>query len=328
MSAGSLLRGALTRFLGRGGTGARPVTDAAQLALDFGAGPGASAPMSVEAVTPVTPESRNFPVGGDPRQPAADDRGKRPAAPRAPDDRARAEELLRRLRALGLRAGDGGIERLRLTRNRTVMVSFRRGELRVHRGYLDAPEPVLTAVVAFVQARTRRQRAAAQRVILAHPALRADDDGDATAAGSAAASRRPRARERTLPEDEPMVRVLADWHQRYNAMHFGGALRPIPIRVSRRLKTRLGHYTARTTDGLPAEIVIGRSHIRRHGWEEALHTLLHEMVHQWQDESGHALDHGRTFRRKAREVGIAAAARRAVGRQRDAAAVSEQRRAG
>ncbi|HWJ23959.1 MAG TPA: SprT-like domain-containing protein [Gemmatimonadaceae bacterium] len=327
MSAGSLLRGALTRFLGRGGTGARAVSDAAQLALDFGAGPGSPGPTGVETVTPVPPESRNFPVGGDPRQPAADDLGTRPAATRAPDDRARAEALLRRLRALGLRAGDGGIERLRLTRNRTVMVSFRRGELRVHRGYLDAPEPVLAAVVAFVQARTRRQRAAAQRVILAHPTLRADGDGDATAAGSAAA-RRPRARERTLPEDEPMVRVLTEWHQRYNAMHFGGALRAIPIRVSRRLKTRLGHYTARTSDGLPAEIVIGRSHIRRHGWEEALHTLLHEMVHQWQDESGHALDHGRTFRRKAREVGIAAAARRAVGRQRAAAAASEHRRAG
>ena len=57
---------------------------------------------------------------------------------------------------------------------------------------------------------------------------------------------------------------------------------------------------------------IGREHIRRHGWEEALHTLLHEMVHQWQDEAGHPIDHGATFRRKAREVGITASARRHV----------------
>jgi hypothetical protein len=44
-----------------------------------------------------------------------------------------------------------------------------------------------------------------------------------------------------------------------------------------------------------------------------LHTLLHEMVHQWQDETGRAIDHGAGFRAKARDVGIAAAARRAPG---------------
>jgi hypothetical protein len=33
-------------------------------------------------------------------------------------------------------------------------------------------------------------------------------------------------------------------------------------------------------------------------------TLLHEMVHQWQAETGQPVDHGRAFRRKAREVGI------------------------
>ena len=30
--------------------------------------------------------------------------------------------------------------------------------------------------------------------------------------------------------------------------------------------------------------------------------MLHEMVHQWQAETGLAVDHGRTFRRKAREA--------------------------
>jgi hypothetical protein len=193
------------------------------------------------------------------------------------------------------------------------MVSFRGGELRVHRGFLCAPEDVLGAIVLFVRARTRAQRAAAQRVILAHPVQRGGE------AEAPAASRR--ARERTRPEDEPMVRVLVEWHRRYNDRHFGGTLRPVPIRVSRRLKRRLGHYTAASAPaGLPAEIVIGRSHIRRHGWEEALHTLLHEMVHQWQDESGRPIDHGAGFRRKAREVGITAAARRVVGRRSDTAA--------
>ncbi len=37
------------------------------------------------------------------------------------------------------------------------------------------------------------------------------------------------------------------------------------------------------------------------------------MVHLWQHENGHAVDHGPMFRRKAREVGVVAAARRDVG---------------
>jgi hypothetical protein len=32
--------------------------------------------------------------------------------------------------------------------------------------------------------------------------------------------------------------------------------------------------------------------------------MLHEMVHQWQAEMGLRVDHGPTFRRKAREVGV------------------------
>ena len=60
----------------------------------------------------------------------------------------------------------------------------------------------------------------------------------------------------------------------------------------------------------PAEIAISRRHLRRHGWQEALHTLLHEMVHQWQDETGQPIDHSSVFRRKAREVGVVAGATR------------------
>jgi SprT-like family len=292
------VRGALTHLF-RGAPAPRGPRgpDRSQLALDLDAPRGPAA--SVAPVPSPPPPPR--------REPAA--------APAAPAALRSAEELLARLRALGLPAGvaTGGIDRCRLTRNRTVMVSFRAGELRVHRGYLAAPEPVLEAIVRFVRARTRAQRAAAQRAILAYPVQRGEG-GDGAAA-------RPRARERTRPEDEPMVRVLVEWHRRYNDRHFGGVLRTVPIRVSRRLKRRLGHYTAASASaGLPAEIVIGRSHIRRHGWEEALHTLLHEMVHQWQDESGLPIDHGAGFRRKAREVGITAAARRVVGQRGETAA--------
>ena len=78
------------------------------------------------------------------------------------------------------------------------------------------------------------------------------------------------------------------------------------------MKIRLGHYSAANQAGDPPEIAISRRHLRRHGWEEALETLLHEMVHQWQDERGLGIDHGPTFRAKARAVGIPPFARRLV----------------
>lgn len=204
-----------------------------------------------------------------------------------------ADELLARLQQLGLQR----ITRCRLTRNRNVMVSFGAGELRVHEGYLSAPEPVLQAIVIFVEGRTRAERRAAQRVILGHPIR---------------VARPATRRERTHEEDLGIAERLREWHRRYNTRHFQGRLREIDIRVSRRMKSRLGHYTAATPGNEPAEIAISRAHLRRHGWGETLHTLLHEMVHQWQDESGHTIDHGRSFRAKAREIGIAPFARRVL----------------
>jgi hypothetical protein len=104
---------------------------------------------------------------------------------------------------------------------------------------------------------------------------------------------------------------LIRWHAVYNEERFGGALRNVTIRISRRMKSRLGHYTP-AEHGAEPEIVLSRRHIRRDGWGEALHTLLHEMVHQWQDEQGLPVDHGPTFRARARAVGITPLACRAV----------------
>jgi hypothetical protein len=228
-----------------------------------------------------------------PAPPAATRPAAAPPAPARPTP-AEAEALLADLRRLGLK----GIDRLRFTRNRTVMVSYSHGELRVHEGYRDAPPDVRRAVAAFVCGRTKADRRRAREAILAYQIPRA----------ALPARRRPRPH----PEDEPAVAQLRRFHAHYNRAYFGGRLRLVPIRLSARMVTRLGHYTAASPAGDLAEIVIGREHIRRHGWEEALHTLLHEMVHQWQDESGHPIDHGATFRRKAREVGITPSARRHV----------------
>ena len=64
----------------------------------------------------------------------------------------------------------------------------------------------------------------------------------------------------------------------------------------------------------PVEIAISYRHVTRDGWHEAEQTLLHEMIHQWQAESGRPVDHGAMFRQKAREVGVTPRAMRDVGR--------------
>ncbi|MEO5818242.1 MAG: SprT-like domain-containing protein [Gemmatimonadaceae bacterium] len=215
-----------------------------------------------------------------------------------------ADELLARLRALGLKR----ISRVQLTRNRNVMVSFGGGVMRVHEGYLAAPDPVLRAIVSFVEGRTRADRRAAQRIIVTHPIV----------------TRAPTMRRvRTHSDDGGMVEQLTEWHARYNVRHFHGRLKPVAMRVSRRMKSRLGHYSAAIAGGDVAEIAISHTHIRRHGWPEALHTLLHEMVHQWQDETGRSIDHGSTFRAKCREVGIAPYARRVLATRPGRAAGSQ-----
>ncbi|MGH7720980.1 MAG: SprT-like domain-containing protein [Gemmatimonadaceae bacterium] len=204
-----------------------------------------------------------------------------------------ADELLARLRAAGLR----GITRCTLTENRAVMVSFCDQVLRVHRGYLQAPPHVMQAIVLFVAGKTRSDRRVAQRAILSFPVE--------------THSRAPlRRAERARPEDEVLTRELQVWHREYNDRYFSGRLAAITLRISGRMRTRLGQYTAASPCGEPAEISISRAHIRRHGWAEALHTLLHEMVHQWQAEHDHAIDHGPMFRRTAREIGITPHARR------------------
>lgn len=200
--------------------------------------------------------------------------------------------LLARLRGLGLRR----VEQLVLTRNRSTWVSWRGTELRVHEAFVDAPDEVLQAIVAFVHGRGVTRRVA-RKVILEYPIPRGEP--------------RRRPVERVHPDDRPMCDRLVREHERLNVERFGGRLQRIRIRVSRRMRTRLGHYALARSHGT-AEIVISWRHIRRHGWEEALDTLLHEMVHQWQEESGLPVDHRAAFRRKAREVGAVARARRAV----------------
>ncbi len=207
--------------------------------------------------------------------------------------------LAHRLRRLGLR----GVAVVRTHANRSVMVSLTaRRVLRVHAGYALAPDRVLAAIVAFVDPRRARpDRRAAERVFIAFPVEL-----------YVPRSARPRAAERPRPGDVALLHRLYDAHRRLNAAHFGSGLGEIPIRLSGRMRVRLGEVSVDLRTGRPIEIAISRLHIARHPWDEVEHTMLHEMVHQWQAESGLTVDHGPTFCAKARDVGVLPAARRPV----------------
>ncbi len=212
-----------------------------------------------------------------------------PAVVREPD------AFLHVLRAHGLR----GVDRIVFTRNRRTMVSLARGVLRVHEGFASAPPEVQIAIATFATSRNRAKRNVARDVIVSYPVQ------------IRPVSRRPAEQH---PDDEAMSVRLTTLHAQLNLEHFNGELAQLEIQVSRRLARRLGHYTPRVMTGGIGEIVMSRRHVRRDGWPEAIHTLLHEMVHQWQDETGRSVDHGSGFRAKCRAVGIEPAATRLISR--------------
>jgi hypothetical protein len=196
-----------------------------------------------------------------------------------------------RLRALGLPQ----FEKISGHTNEHTMLSWVPGKtLRIHEGYATAPDDVLKAIVRFVTPGVRRPaRLAAKRTFLSFPA-------DEHAPGAP----RPVRRIRVAPQDRVAHERLVRMHQELNQAHFQGKLQTLPIGISGRMRSRLGELRLDRKTGRAVHIGISRRHIRRDGWESVTDTLLHEMVHQWQAETGVPVDHGRGFRAKAKAVGI------------------------
>jgi hypothetical protein len=195
-----------------------------------------------------------------------------------------------RLRTMGLR----DVAAIRTHRNRSVLVSLtRRGVLRIHADYAGAPDGVIAAIVRFLgRGVPSAERRRLLEVMRAWPL------------SSPAGPRRRVATASPAPADaRALAKLAARWHE-LNAMHFGGSLREIPIGLSGRMRRRLGHLVYDRATSAAVEIVLRRRFVHRAPWGQVEETLLHEMVHQWQAETGRAVDHGREFRRKAREVGI------------------------
>lgn len=229
-------------------------------------------------------------------------RGSGPGSSRRAASPEAAEAVLRRrLDALGMPEFAGFATHT----NRTVLLSVTpKGVLRLHRGYAWAPDRVLSAIVRYVRPGSRRTtRRSAEREFLTFP----------VEAHAPPARPTRRGIERARPGDDCILGRLAGLHSRLNAEHFGAELPAIRFRLSGRMRTRLGELAVDARSGRPLEIAISRAHLR-HGWTEVELTVLHEMVHQWQAESGLPVDHGSKFRRKARAVGIEPSARRHLGR--------------
>lgn len=205
--------------------------------------------------------------------------------------------LPERLGALGLR----DVDRVLTHTNQSVMLSLNRRVLRIHRGYGYAPDDVLKAVVRFLNPRLPRAlRRAAEREFLRFPVQ-----------AFVASPNHLRCPDQARPGDVGLLNRLEQLHRQLNAQHFGGTLGTVPIRLSGRMRCRLGELAV-DLDGRPQEIGLSRRHLSQHAWSEIEHTMLHEMVHQWQAEMGLAVDHGPTFRAKARQVGVLPAASRKI----------------
>jgi len=187
--------------------------------------------------------------------------------------------------------------------NRTVMVSIgRSNQLRIHRGYAYGSDRVLKAIIKFVNAKNRAVRSGAERELLSFPV------------DSYLPPKRRRSRRITKQRDRELLATLGALHARFNTELFGGELSTVPFGISDRMRTRLGQATVDPRSPQLVEITISRQHWERDGRLEVEKTLLHEMIHQWQAESGLKVDHGVFFRRKAREIGVAPVARRTVER--------------
>jgi hypothetical protein len=225
--------------------------------------------------------------------------------------------LPERLRRLGLRK----VREVRTHTNRTVMVSLGADRvLRLHQGYAFAPDRVLRAIVRFVDPSDSRMpgqsvRRLAERELLSFPVE--------LYAPAPACVRRPDSPE---PGDLRLLHKLRQLHGELNQRHFGSRLSEVPIRLSGRMRTRLGELSVDLRSGRPIEIALSRRHLKRHPWHEVEHTVLHEMVHQWQAETGLPVNHGPTFRRKAREVGVMPSPSRALGPPGKVACITDPRR--
>ncbi|MGD9644344.1 MAG: SprT-like domain-containing protein [Pirellulales bacterium] len=105
----------------------------------------------------------------------------------------------------------------------------------------------------------------------------------------------------------PLVQELQVWAERMNEQ-FRLRIPEVSLSVDWLRCRRLGHFRpGHNGFGLKGEIAINRRHLEDRDFWQVLGTLLHELLHAWQQEHGKAGKHNyhnKEFREKAREFGL------------------------
>ena len=169
--------------------------------------------------------------------------GPRPAPP---SHATPSETLLARLVALGLPP----VPRFEVHRNQQLMLSWLPGRrLRIHEGYANAPDDVLRAIVTFLAPGVRRAaRLAARRFFLEFPV-------------ESHVPARPARPPRVRAADRPVLARITALMAELNAEHFGGTLPPLPVRLSSRMRRRLGELRLERKTGRAVHIGLNRHHV-------------------------------------------------------------------
>lgn len=215
------------------------------------------------------------------------------------------------------RRGAPALMSVRLRRNRTVLWSLteRGSVLNLHAAFAGAPDPVLDdlARIARHGARGAVAREAAGRVRDWPPVGEAMEKlrGVQVVAALAAAEGVPGAEEQTAgvrctgsDDERRRVRGL---YLAFNAERFEGILpEGLPIRLSDRMKSRLGHVKPATTPGgvrVVVEIALNRLLLHPSNGLLLEDVLLHEMAHAADWLVDGRAGHGPTWKAWARRVG-------------------------
>lgn len=120
-------------------------------------------------------------------------------------------------------------------------------------------------------------------------------------------------RHQTKVDDWGFRKVAANLHTWAERMIFDFKIqtKAVPALMIERLRKRLGHYrSGRNGFGLRDEIALDEHHVRGNPYWKVLGTLLHEILHCWQEHSGKPPGpnsrnyHNKQYREKAEELGL------------------------
>ncbi len=203
------------------------------------------------------------------------------------------------------------LRRVVFRRNRSTIWSLTRGgsALNLHEAFRSAPAPLLDAFAVIIQERGVGSAAArrASARIRSWPELKRALDAARCGGVDAAVcgGETPPAPARCCGT-EGQRRYLRALYRYLNATRFGGVLPDgVPLRLSRQMRSRLGHMLPARLRGQRrvAEIALNVDLMLEGNGAERLDTLLHEMAHAADFLQHGSVGHGATWKAWARRVG-------------------------